>query len=149
MKCNENTLFLTLYVFGILILTAVFMLAMLAPVEGQTLEEVQAFLINDTTDTHEYLPWYTCGHFSRELVYNASLNNITLGSVIVGHHPTLRGFDNHIMNYFTHNDTIYVIEPQNDNIEKIDETMFGYYRLYPDGSQVPTFWNCNLASQII
>ena len=138
-----------LFVIGVLVLTSLLMLVMLAPVEAETIEEVQAFLVSDATDSHEYLTYYTCGHFSRTLYHNASKNNITLGSVILGYHPTLRGFDNHIMNYFMYNDIIYVVEPQNDNILKIDETLFGYYRLYPNGSQVPTYWNTNLAAQII
>ena len=102
----------------------------------------------DTTDTHEYLPYYTCGHFARELSLNASRENITIGTVILGNHPTLRGYQNHIMNYYLSNGTIMLIEPQTDQIMHLEDTMFSYYRLYPNGN-APSNWRGNLMTEEI
>lgn len=107
------------------------------------------YLACDSTDTHEYLPYYTCGHYTRDLVYNASQFNITLGGIILGNRPGLRGHQNHIMNYYTDNEQIWVIEPQTDRILKLEDTAYCYYRLYPDGSQVPTNWKNILSYKVI
>lgn len=105
------------------------------------------FLANDTTDEHEYLPWYTCGHFSRDLAKNGTIDNLSIGSAILGNHPRFAGCNNHVINYVYINDTIIFIEPQTDQLLTLDEVFFSwwYIRLYPDGTQVPTNWNCNLA----
>lgn len=130
------------FAFGLIMITSVS--------SGEINEiELQEFLAADQTDQHEYLPWYTCGHFSRALVKNASEHNIKIGSIICGDHPVLRGHQNHIMNYYVQNDCIWIIEPQTDQIMRLNDTMYGYYRLYPDGSQVPTYWKHNLATQAI
>lgn len=113
------------------------------------MSEIEQFLSNDTTDQNEYLPWYTCGHFSRDLAKNASNHNISVGSVILGNHPVLRGYQNHIMNYIVSNGSIWVIEPQSDNIMRLNDTMYSYYRLYPNGPQVPTYWKHNFATEVI
>lgn len=109
------------------------------------ISELEEFLDIDKTDEHEYLPWYSCGHFSRDLARNATKHNLTIGSVILGNHPVFRGYDNHIMNYVMDNDTIILIEPQTDRMLTLDQTMHTYYRLYPDGTQVPTYWRNNMA----
>ena len=114
---------------------------------GESIEDIEAFLINDTTDTREWLPYYSCGHFSRDLSYNASIVNITLGGVILGNNPVLRGYNNHIMNYIVIENKIYLIEPQTDEILLLNQTMYSYYRLYPDGAQVPSNWAHNLAAK--
>ena len=129
----------------ILIAVGLLLLISTVPVSADELDDVIAFLAEDQTDTHEYLPWYTCGHYSRELARNASDHNLTIGSVILGHHPVFRGYQNHIMNYFTVNGIISIIEPQTDQIMNLNNTMYRYYRLYPDGTQVPSNWDCNLA----
>ncbi|MCK5520339.1 MAG: hypothetical protein KAI81_04440 [Candidatus Marinimicrobia bacterium] len=103
------------------------------------------FLKNDITNRKPYLPYYTCGHYSRETAKNAAKENIILGSIIVSDHPTLQGHNNHIMNYITIDDEIIVIEPQTDRLMTLKETRRKYYRLYPDGTQVPTYWKNNLA----
>ena len=115
-------------------------------------DNLSLFLSIDQTDKHEYLPWYTCGHYSRSLARNLSLfpeysqYNLTLGSIILSNHPTMRGYQNHIMNYFIYQGEIWLIEPQTDHIYPLwDEIRFKYYRLYWDGTQVPTYWDCNLA----
>ena len=138
----------------ILILTIgsfAFGLIMITSVSSGEINEMklQEFLAADQTDRQEYLPWYTCGHFSRALAKNASKQNITIGSIILGDHPVLRGYQNHVMNYYVQNDFIWIIEPQTDQIMRLNDTMYGYYRLYPDGSQVPTYWKHNLATQAI
>ena len=136
------TTFWIILLIGLIGLMIVFSLV---PSSSANINEIQEFLENDTTDNNKYLSWYTCGHFSRELSYNASLQNITVGSVILGYHPTFRGYQNHIMNYIIINDTVVLIEPQTDQITCLNQTMYSYYRLYPDGTQVPTNWRHNLA----
>ena len=103
------------------------------------------FLKNDVTNRKPYLPYYTCGHYSRETAKNAAKENIILGSIIVGNHPTFQGYGNHIMNYIVVDNEIIVIEPQTDRLMTLKETRYKYYRLYPDGTQVPTYWKNNLA----
>ena len=128
------------------ILTIGFMsAAIIVSAEDQNITQMKYFLLNDTTNQHEYLQWYTCGHFSRDLVKNATNHNITIGSVILGNHPVFRGHNNHIMNYFTENQSIWIIEPQTDEVMRLNDTMYNYYRLYPDGTQVPSYWRYNLA----
>ena len=109
------------------------------------MNDIKQFLVNDTTDQHEYLQWYSCGHYARDLSRNASEHNLTIGSMILGDHPVFRGYQNHIMNYAIDNDTIWVIEPQTDEIMNLNDTIYRYCRLYPDGSQVPSNWRSNLA----
>ena len=111
------------------------------------LSDITTFLETDNTNEHEYLPWYTCGHYTRELAYNARDHNISMGAAILSNHPVFRGYHNHIINYIEIDDVLYFIEPQTDNIMLLDEIfiMYQYIRLYPDGSQVPTNWRCNLA----
>ena len=118
-------------------------------VSGESIEDIESFLMNDITDTHEWLPYYSCGHFSRDLSYNASIVNVTLGSVILGNHPVLRGYNNHIMNYVIIENKIYLIEPQTDEILLLNQAVYNYYRLYPDGAQVPSNWAHNLATKRI
>ena len=115
--------------------------------------DIGMFLMLDNTDEHEYLPYYTCGHFSRDLARNASEHNITMGSVILSNHPRFRGKGNsHIVNYIMMNNTIMLINPQTDEMYEMNPGMLyrgkilKYYRLYPDGTQVPSNWGCNLAS---
>lgn len=103
------------------------------------------FLEEDKTNEHEYLPYYTCGHFSRDLAKNASECNLTIGSAILGNHPRFKGYNNHIVNYIMDNNIIVIIEPQTDNILYLNQTGYKYYRLYTDGTQVPTYWKNNLA----
>ena len=113
--------------------------------------DIEQFLEEDTTDQHVYLPWYTCGHYSRDLARNASDHNLSIGSVILGNHPVFRGYGNHLVNYVMVNETIVIIDPQTDNIFAMnpgmtfDDRSFKYYRLYSDGTQIPTYWNHNLA----
>ena len=114
--------------------------------------QIEQFLINDTTDQHEFLPWYTCGHYSRDLARNASEHNLSIGSVILSNHPVFGGrWNSHIVNYVMVNETIVIIDPQTDSVFAMNPGMmfdgkfFTYYRLYPDGTQVPSNWDCNLA----
>lgn len=116
------------------------------PVKAELLEDVEAFLVNDTTNNSEWLPYYSCGHFARDLSRNASQFNISIGSVILGNHPTLRGHDNHIVNYVIDNNTVYLIEPQTDEIFLLNQSGYLYYRLYYNGDQVPSYRTHNLAT---
>lgn len=123
----------------------ILLLLLINPATADELDNVISFLDSDQTDTHEYLPWYSCGHFARDLARNASEHNISIGGVILGNNPVFRGYNNHIMNYFIVNESIYIIEPQTDQIMNLNHTMFNYYRLYPYGTQVPSNWAVNLA----
>lgn len=125
---------------GIVIITS-----MLAHVCTAESNDVIEFLETDTTNQREYLPYYSCGHFARDLARNASEYNISIGSIMLGMHPVFRGTQNHAMNYYIENGSIWLIEPQNDYICTLNNTMYAYYRLYPDGSQIPSNWKCNLA----
>lgn len=107
--------------------------------------QIGLFLAKDTTDTHEYLPWYTCGHYARDLSRNASLHNISIGSCMLGYHPTFRGHQNHIVNYIEKDGKIILIEPQTDRLMTLSDTMFNYYRLWIDGTQIPTYRRGNYA----
>jgi len=115
------------------------------------LNDIELFLKNDTTDNNTYLPWYTCGHYARDLARNASDHNLSIGSVILGNHPVFRGPDNHLVNYVMVNETIVIIDPRSDNLFAMNPSMtfdgrsYKYYRLYPDGTQIPTYWVHNLA----
>ncbi|MCK5138230.1 MAG: hypothetical protein KAQ85_00170 [Thermodesulfovibrionia bacterium] len=111
-------------------------------------QELIEFLETDITNEHEYLPWYTCGHFTRSLAHNASEHNISMGAAILSNHPVFRGkWNSHIINYIDINGTMYFIEPRHDYIMKLDEVFMTYrfIRLYLDGTQVPSNWDCNLA----
>ena len=137
-----------------LIMMMVILLFMLAVgidmVSGESIEDVQAFLVNDTTDTHEWLPYYSCGHFARDLSRNATQHNITIGSVILSESSVLNGkYRSHSVNYFTDNNTIYLIEPQTDDISLLNQSMYPYYRLYYNGDQVPSYWDGNMATKAI
>lgn len=117
-----------------------------------TIDELTAFLAEDQTDTHEHLQWYSCGHFARELARNASEHNISIGSVILSNHPVFRGkWNSHIVNYVMINGTIAIIDHRTDRVLGMNPGMsfdgkhFEYYRLYPDGTQVPSNWAVNLA----
>lgn len=133
-------------------ITILILLLLIAPAAADELDDVISFLVDDQTDTHDYLPWYSCGHYSRDLARNASEYNLSIGSVILSNHPTLRGkWNSHTVNYIIVNDTIIIIDPRTDSVFPMDPGMmfdgkfFTYYRLYPDGTHVPTYWNCNLA----
>ena len=121
-------------------------LIMISLLPSVSMESITSFLLEDKTDKGEHSEWYSCGHFSRDLARNASEQNISMGSVILSNHPVFRGmWNSHIMNYFIINDSIWIIEPQEDHIMRLNDTMYNYYRLYPDGTQVPSYWKSNLA----
>lgn len=132
--------------------TIIILLLLIAPASADELDDIISFLEVDQTDTHEYLPWYSCGHYSRDLARNASENNLSIGSVILSNHPVFRGkWNSHIVNYVMINESIVIICPQTDSVIAMNPGMvfdgksFKYYRLYSDGTQVPSNWNCNLA----
>ena len=102
--------------------------------------DTAAFLAADTTDTHDRTPWYTCGHFSRDLAYNASKHNITLGGIILTNDIFGRSKNNHLMVYFIENNTIYTIESETDQILPLTDSLYTRYRLYSDCSQMPSYW---------
>lgn len=133
----------------VIMLIGLSMIAIMGALMIQTcsaeITDIEQFLINDITDQHEYLPWYTCGHYARDLSRNASKHNLTIGSVLLSNHPVFRGSDNHAMNCINVNGLMWIIEPQNDQIMRLNNTGYKYYRLYPVGSQIPSYWIHNLA----
>lgn len=83
---------------------------------GTTLLELNNFLVNDTTNNHKHInnqfPFYTCGHFTYDLIENASSKEIEM-------HPTFlysRKGTNHIVATIEINGTWLFIEPQNDEV---------------------------------
>lgn len=103
------------------------------------------FLEEDTTDENEWTQYYTSGHYARDLAKNASLHNISIGSAILGMNQRFRGYENHIVNYMIIEDVLIVIDPDNDRLLFMDQTPYKYFRLYPDGTQVPSYWRANFA----
>lgn len=127
------------------VLKTLIILAFLLPTICGAVEmsEVEDFLDQDNTDEHNYTNLYNCGHFSRSLAHNASEYGIKISSVMLTYNdqPIIKGYGNHIINYFEINGTIYFIEPQNDRLMTADDLYnegFNYGRLYEDGTMVPT-----------
>lgn len=116
------------------------LMALIMPVSANLTE----FLAADTTDQNEYSQYYTCGHFARELSHNAHKINKTMGGAILGNFRGFRGYGNHIVNYVFINGTIVFIEPQTDDLFKLDDAPYKYVKLYPDGTQVPSRWKYNM-----
>lgn len=112
---------------------------------------IRAFLEEDTTNQNEWAPWYTNGHYARDLARNASLHNITIGSMILSNNQGFRGRDNYIVNYIIIEDVLVgndpdllvVIDPSTDGMALLEKAPFKYFRLYPDGTQVPSYWSAN------
>jgi len=104
--------------------------------------ELRLFLLNDSTSERHYNDEYTCGYFSRDLVTNASLENISIGTVLLGPYKALNGTDNHAMNYCIVNDEVVIIEPQSDKLMTVSETGYDYYLLFPVGQMVASNWTC-------
>lgn len=131
----------------------VFILTLLStPVNGEVaIDELIMFLDNDTTDQNRYTPYYSCGHFSRELSNNAKSANITIGSAILGNTRYFNGYANHILNYYVINETYYFIEPQTDMLLTMSAILVDYkfIKLYPDGTQVPSYWKHSIRPTII
>ena len=114
-------------------------------------KELNQFIKNDTTDLNNYTQWYTCGHFARELAWNAEYNNMSLGSALLGNDRYFSGYDNHVLNYIIINDTYTFIDPQSDTYLSMTAVLFDYkyIRLYPDGTQVPSNWDTALRPHVI
>ena len=124
---------------------------MIMPVATAMTPELQKFLLEDNTDKNERMPWYTCGHYARDLARNASLHNISIGSIILSNNICFRGYNNCIMNYIIYEDNLILIDPQSDQIYALNSGLKCYdqpciyYRLYQDGIMVPSFWQVNFA----
>lgn len=105
--------------------------------------ELRLFLLNDATSERYYIDnEYTCGYFSRDLVSNASVEEIRIGTVLLGNYQSLNGTENHAMNYCIINDEVVIIEPQSDKLMTVDETGYDYYLLFPVGMMVESNWTC-------
>lgn len=141
--------------FKILLIICIFTLCIFpvsAEVECNIPLSLIEFLTNDTTDQNEFRPYYTCGHFSRDLARNAHSHNKTMGSAILSDNREFNAYDNHIINYvyvrgngtFPVNGTIIFIEPRTDRLFKFKDIPYKYIKLYPDGTQVPSRWKYSM-----
>ena len=52
------------------------------------MSELKAFLEADTTDNHSFSRTYQCGHCARQLSENATVNNVSIGSILLGMNRT-------------------------------------------------------------
>jgi hypothetical protein len=111
--------------------------------ENPEITMIKEFLAEDRTNEHEYTNYYDCGDFAKTLSKNASIQNISIGCVLLSNNPNFRGNSNHIMNYFEIDGKYYFIEPQNDMIFPPEETIFNFAKFYPNGN-VPSRWKNSL-----
>lgn len=101
------------------------------PAIAISMEEVQNFLTNDTTDERAYnsnqMPFYTCGHFTQDLITNASKEGIRMYPVYLN---ARIGCD-HITAVVKVNGTWVFIEPINDGInpEWVLKHVYRHYRI--------------------
>lgn len=114
--------------------------------ENSILTNIKIFLKKDKTSDMDYgLGPYQCTHFSRDLSSNANKNNIPIGGIILGNDPDLKGYSNHALNYIVIGNIFYIINPDSDFIipwsEYIHNKAYKYYKLYPDGTQLPSRWS--------
>lgn len=114
--------------------------------ENTNLSELLIFLDEDKTNENEYMPWYTCGHFARDVSRNSGELNI--GSAILGNNSVFRGHNNHIINYVYIDDELLFIESQTDELYYATMSNYRYVRLYPDGIRVPSDWEDDLEHDI-
>lgn len=97
--------------------------------EFQNVTELREFLELDTTNNKSYVtPWYMCGDFTDDLIYNASLEGIIINRVLASDCPVYLSWENHIFAYTEIKGRKYYIEPQSDAII-IDPYLcrYGYY----------------------
>ena len=97
--------------------------------EFQNVTELRDFLELDTTNNNSYvIPWYMCGDFTDDLIYNASLNGKIINRVLASDCPVYLSWKNHIFAYTEIEGRKYYIEPQSGAII-IDPYLsrYGYY----------------------
>ena len=120
------------------------------PVENKTeLTKVTDFLSQDTTSDKSYgLGPYQCTQFSRDLSAGAKRSEIGIGGIILGNSPNLETYSNHALNYIIIDDIFYIINAESDFIipwdDYIHKNRYKYYKLYPDGTLLPTRWTDKL-----
>lgn len=118
---------------GIMLLVAGCFL--IQPIAAVNIEEVQSFLANDTTDKQIYnnqrIPYYTCGHFTQDLIANASKEGIRMYPVYLN---ARIGCD-HIIAVVEINGTWFFIEPQNDGMHP-ERALKSAYRSYRIGTHI-------------
>ena len=110
------------------------------------MEEIQSFLINDTTDERIYnnnqMPYYTCGHFTQDLITNASKPGIGMYPVYLN----ARIGCGHIIAAVKVNGTWIFIEPLNDGI--CPEKDFGILKRTYKSYQIGTHIRCSPYSEL-
>ena len=116
------------------------------PAAAVSMEEVESFLANDTTSERAYngnqMPYYTCGHFTQDLVRNASQEGIRMYPLYL----TSRVGCDHIMAAVDVNGSWVFIEPISDGVYP-EETFWALkkvYRSYRIGTSV----RCSPYSQL-
>ena len=120
------------------------------PIEDKTkLTETVEFLNNDTVSDKSYgMGSYQCTQFSRDLSAAAKKAGIEIGGIILGNSPNLETLSNHALNYIIIDNIFYIINPESDFITPWDNYLhkntYKYYKLYPDGTLLPTRWNNKL-----
>lgn len=106
--------------------------------------ELKQFLAEDKTDENQYMPGsYMCGHFSEDLIRNASRQDITMYPVVL----YARIGRNHMIVACITEDGLYFVEPQCD--ECLDYNIFlsvysNSYRAYRIGLYIEH--SCNNVS---
>lgn len=104
---------------------------LIQPIAAASMEEVQNFLANDTTDERIYnnqqMPYHTCGHFTQDLITNATKEGIRIYPVYL----YARISCDHIIAAVEINRTWIFIEPQNDGMysEQALKSAFRGYRI--------------------
>lgn len=117
-----------------------------ASAENVSLFELLDFLEEDKTDENERLPWYTCGHYARDVAKNSGELNI--GCAILSNHPTFRRYDNHLVNYVYIDNNLVFLDAETDFLYYAEMSDYRYVRLYEDGTMVPSYWRYNMAHDI-
>lgn len=119
-------------------------------IEDKTgLAAVIEFLFKDTISDKSYgMGPYQCTQFSRDLSAAAKKAGIAIGGIILGNSPNLETYSNHALNYIIIDNVFYIINPDSDFITPWDQYIhkdrYKYYKLYPDGTQLPTTWKDKL-----
>ena len=88
------------------------------------LMDLQNFLINDTTDHHEYIPsgenMYICVHFATDLAQNLTEAGYSAGIVVRSAKWHNRG-TGHLLTWCNLNGSLFAIESMNDHVMISDD----------------------------
>jgi len=79
-----------------------------------TLDDVVRFMDEDTTDTHPWQPYYQCTSFAMNLQYNASLDGLKCGYVIIAYEMNGISQSHAAVMFDTIDVGVVMFEPQTD-----------------------------------